>query len=98
MARSILFDPAMESAAIDELGDNIDRTIDGSSHIMNWHNIGMIQAGDHPRFGKILFGILPLLESFGGGNFDGDLAVQLSVKSQIDSSERTLSQDPLKED
>ena len=95
MAWAILFDAISERLPFDELGDNVDRAVFRSARVIHWDNIRMIQAGDRAGFGQILFGIFRLLESFSGGNLDGDLSLKLLVVGQINSPKRSFTQHTL---
>ena len=53
-----MFDSFSKIAAFDELGDDIDRAVLGTAHIMHRDNVGMIQPGDGAGFIQIGYGIL----------------------------------------
>ena len=78
----MLLDPFGKVAPLDELGDDEVQPIVGSTHVVDWDDMGMVEAGEDASFVQVSVDILGPRDSLGRGNFDRDGAVQIVVVSQ----------------
>ena len=92
--RPMLPDPDRQVASFDELGDDEAQTVVGATHVMNRHDMGMVEVGDDAGFGQVCLDILGPRDSFGAGNLDRNGAVELLVIGQEDLTEAALAQAP----
>jgi hypothetical protein len=89
-----LLEPGCETAAVDVLRHDVARELLGAAHVVNRHDIGMVQVGDDARFGEIGFGTAGFGHQMGMRNLDRHRAAQLLVLSQVDEAEAASAQHP----
>ena len=71
-------------AAFDELRDDEAETVVGATHVVDRHDVGMVQAGEDAGFVQVRLDILGVGDSFGVRHLDRDGAVEVVVVGQID--------------
>ena len=77
-------------AAFDELGDDEAETIVRATHVIDRHDMGMVQAGKDAGFVQVSLDILGMGDSFRAWDFDRDGAVEIVIEGKIDPSEPAL--------
>ena len=90
--RASLFHPDCQVASFDELRDDEAEPVFRAAHVVDRHDVGMVQLGENSGFDEKRFHILGAGDSFGVRHLDGDRAVEVIVVSQIDPSEPALTE------
>jgi len=88
--RSSLSHPDRQIAALDELRHDEAESVFRATHVMDRHDVRMVELGEDSGFNKKRLGILGMDDSFRVRNLDGDRTVEVVVVSQIDPSEPAL--------
>ena len=58
-------DPGGKVASLDVLGDDEAQTVVGAPHVINRHDVGMVEAGDDAGFVQVCLDILGARHSLG---------------------------------
>ena len=90
--RPVRLDSLRQGAAFDELGDDEAGEVLGAAHVVDGHDVGMVEIGDGAGFGQVGFGVFGSGDEVGVRHLDGDEPLQLLVLRQIDEAETALSQ------
>ena len=90
--RANLIHPDRQIAAFDELRHDETEPVFRATHVMDRHDVGMVQLGEDAGFNEKCLGILGASDSFGIRHLDGDRAVKVVVVSEIDPSEPALTE------
>ncbi len=72
-------DPPGKVASLDELRDHEAEPVVGSPHVINRHDMGMVETGKDAGFVQVRLNVLGLRDSIGAGNFDGNRTVEIIV-------------------
>ena len=79
-------------APFDELRHDEAESVFGATHVMDRHDVGMVQPGEDACFDKERLDVLGLSDSFRAWHLDGYGAVEVVIVSEIDSSEPALTE------
>ncbi len=81
-------------AAFDELRDHEAEPVFRATHVMNWHDMGMVQLGEDASFVQIRLHILGMGDTSGVRNLDRDRTIEVVVVREVDPSESALTEEP----
>ena len=84
--------PDRQIAAFDELRDHEAESVLRATHVMDRHDVGMVQFGEDAGFVQKRLDILGVGDSFRVWHLDGNWSVEVVVVSKIDPSEPALTQ------
>ena len=90
--RSSLSHPDRQVAAFDELRHDEAESVFRATHVIDRHDVGMVQLGEDSGFNEKRLDILGASDSFRVWHLDGDRAVEVIVVSEIDPSEPALTE------
>ena len=90
--RSSLSNLDRQIASFDEFRHNVAESKVGAAHVMDRHDVGMVQPGEDLGFDQKRLGILRVSDSLRIWHLDGDRAVEVIVVSQINSPESALTE------
>ena len=77
---------------LDMFADDVERKVVGLPHIVNWHDVRVIETGNRTCLGQIQFGLVGTGDQPAMWDFDGYGTSQLLIASQIHSSEGAFAQ------
>ncbi len=81
-------------AAFDELRDHEAEPIFRATHVMDRHDMRMIQPGEDSSFGQISLDILGASDPLRVRHLDGNRTIKIVIMTKIDPPESTLTETP----
>ena len=90
-----LLEAGGQVGAVDELGDDEAGAVLGAAHVVDRHDVGVVEGGDGAGLGQVGFGVFGPADEPAVRHLDGDGPLQLLVVGQVDATEAALAQDPL---
>ena len=90
-----LLEPCGEVGPVDVLRDDVAGAIFGTSDIMHWHDVRVIEVRNGAGFGQVGFGVFGPGDETAVRHLDSDTPLQLLVVRQVNDAETALSQDSL---
>jgi hypothetical protein len=90
--RSGLSNPDRQVTAVDELRDHEAKPVLSATHVMDRHDMGMIEFGENSGLNKTRLDILGASDAFRVRHLDGDRSVEIVIVSKIDPSKSALTQ------
>ena len=67
-------------APLDELGHDEAQTVVGATHVINRHDMGMVETRNDSRFGQVCLDILRARDSLGAWDLDRNRSVKLLIE------------------
>jgi hypothetical protein len=90
-----LLEPRGQVGSVDVLGDDKAGGFQGTAHVVDRHDVRVVEIGDRPRFAQVGDDIFELLHLLAMRHLDRHESLQLVIESQIDEAKAPFAQEPL---
>ena len=81
-----------EIDTVDPFRNDVARPRPSPASVVNWHDVGMVEAGENPCLGQVRVDIMGCAQATGAGFLERHWPMQFEIVRQPDGAERPLAQ------